>query len=72
MDDVGILTTISGLGVGAVFGLVVFYIYRQEKKSTEERLTKLLEDEQKSREAHTSVLSELVTLLRKMNGHKDT
>ncbi len=66
--ETNMITAMSTLGVGAVFGIVVFYVYRQEKRSTEDRLTKLLEDEQKSRDTNSTVLSELVTLLKKMNG----
>lgn len=67
--DIEILTTLSSLGIGAIFGIVVFLIYRQEKKATEDRLGKLLEKEQETRERHTAVLTELVTLLKKINGH---
>lgn len=55
-------------GVGAVFGIVVFLIYRIDRKASEKRLTKLLEQDQETRREHTKALTELTTLLRTING----
>ncbi len=55
-------------GVGAVFGIVVFFIYRIDRKSSEKRLSKLLEQDQITRAENTKALTELVTLLLRMNG----
>jgi len=43
-------------------------VYRQDRKYTEERLTKLLEEDQTTRADNTKVLSELITWLRARNG----
>lgn len=55
-------------GVGAVFGIVVFFIYRIDRKASEKRLSKLLEQDQLTRAENTKALTELVTLLVRMNG----
>jgi len=55
-------------GVGAVFGIVVFFIYRIDRKASEKRLSKLLEQDQLSRAENTRALTELTTLLYRMNG----
>jgi len=41
---------------------------REDRKFMEDRLTGLLESDQQSREAHTKVLTELITYLRHKNG----
>jgi len=69
----------ASLGVGAFLGLIIFLMYRQDRKRSEEqlradrkfmedRLTKLLEDDQETRSEHTKALTELITLLLRMNG----
>jgi hypothetical protein len=76
-----ILENLAGLGVGCVLGLVIFFMYRREcknhreqmredRKYMEDRLTKLLEDDHQSREENTRALTELTTLLIRMNGKK--
>ena len=66
-------------GVGAVFGIVVFFIYRIDRKASEkrhleawraseERLAKLIDQDQKTRQENTKALTELTTLLVRMNG----
>ena len=57
-------------GAGAVFGIIVFFIYRIDRKASEKRLSKLLEQDQLTRAENTKVLTELVTLLLRMNGNK--
>ena len=55
-------------GVGAVFGIVVFFIYRIDRRACEKRLTELLKQDQLTRTENTKALTELTTLLYKMNG----
>lgn len=66
-------------GVGAFLGLIIFLMYRRDrnttekmwresKKFTEDRLTELIEKDQKTREDNTKVLTELTTLLKRLNG----
>ena len=62
-------------GVGAVFGIVVFFIYRIDRKASEKRLSKLLEQDQETRREHTKAVveytkavTELTILLTRMNG----
>ena len=57
-------------GVGAVFGIVIFLMYRQDRKSSEKRLSHLLEQDQLTRAENTKALTELTTLLFRMNGGK--
>jgi hypothetical protein len=56
-------------GITGVLAFVMFMIYRQDRKYTEERLTRLLEIDQKTREDNTRVLSELITWLKRKNGN---
>ena len=65
---VELLQLASNLGVGAFLATLIFIIYRIDRKSSEERLSKLLEGEQKSREENTRVQSELVTLIERLSG----
>ena len=65
-----LLKEVISLGVGCVLALVIFIMYRQDKKATEARLTGLLEKDQKTREDNTKVLAELYTLVSRMNGNK--
>jgi len=78
--ELSLIESLSSLGVGAIFGLVVFFIYRRDrigtermwresKKFTEDRLTELLEQDQKTREANTKALTELNTVIMRLNSH---
>jgi hypothetical protein len=62
-----LIASVLSLGVGGVLGVIMFLCYRQDRKATECRLTGLLEQDQKSREANTTVLAELVTLIKRIN-----
>jgi len=73
------IEAICSLGVGGVFGMVVFLLYRKDRKSSEEhirqdrvfmedRMDKIINRDQDSREANTRALVELTTLLQKLNG----
>lgn len=77
--EIEFLSAIASLGVGALFGFVIFLIYRYDRKNSEnrlredrkfmeDRLTRLLEDDHESRKEHTKALTELTTLLVRMNG----
>ncbi|MCJ7828253.1 MAG: hypothetical protein MUP81_00735 [Dehalococcoidia bacterium] len=56
-------------GITGVLAFIMFMIYRQDRKYTEERLTKLLDQDQSTREDNTKVLSELITWLKRKNGN---
>jgi len=71
----------GSLGVGAFLGSLIFMMYRRDrlntetmwresKKFTEDRLTELIEKDRESREDNTKAVTELVTLLLRMNGNK--
>ena len=69
------IEAICSLGVGGVFGLAVFLMYRIDKKSTEDRITKIVERDQEiinrdqvTREANTKALIKLNMTLTKLNG----
>ena len=66
MTDV--LQVAGSLGVGAFLGTLIFIMYRKDHQGTEDRLTKLLREDSKTREQNTKVLSELVTLINHLNG----
>ena len=74
-----ILQIAGSLGVGAFLAVIIFLMYRADRKSSEcktredrkfmeDRLTTLLEEDQKSRGENTRVLSELRILIEKLNG----
>ena len=74
-----LMQSAASLGVGALFGLVVFFVYRTDRKDSErrilenrlmmeDRLSKILLQDQLTREMHTKALTELTTLLVRLNG----
>ena len=74
-----ILQIAGSLGVGAFLGLIIFLMYRRDrnatermwresKKFTEDRLTELLEKDQEGRQENTKALTELTTLVTRLNG----
>lgn len=77
-------TLVDALASGgpiAVLALLIFIMYRKDRKDTErrihdvhvahsERLESLLEKDQQTREENTRALTELTTLLVRMNGRK--
>ena len=63
-----IISLVGSLGVGAFLGVIIFFMYRQDRRVSEKRLTRLLEEDQKSREDNTKALTELTTLLFRLNG----
>lgn len=74
--EMGLLEWIAGVGgIGAVFGLIMFFvllkivgIMREDRKFMEDRLTKLLEKDQESRSENTVALTQLTTYLKMKNG----
>ena len=65
---VEILQLAGSLGVGAFLGTLIFLMYRRDRTYTEKRLTKLLEEDQETRKDNTKALTELTTLVRRLNG----
>ncbi len=62
-------------GIAGIFGYLMFLAYRhtisqmrQDRMFMEDRLTKIIESDQKSREEHTKVFTELYTYLKLKNG----
>lgn len=60
--------SLASLGVGGILGLIIFFMYRADVKGHIKILEDLVKNDQKSRERNTEVLTELVTLLRRLNG----
>ena len=65
---IDLIQLVGSLGVGALLGIVIFLMYRQDRRSSEKRLTHLLEQDQETRECHTKALTELITLIERLNG----
>lgn len=74
-----LLEVAGGLGVGALLGVIIFLMYRQDRKASEkryleawqkseERLTMLIDRDQETREESTKIQAELRTLIEKVNG----
>jgi len=66
-------------GIGGLMAVIIFYIYRQDRNKTfslmredrtfmEDRLTHLIEADQESREHISMALTELTTLISRLNG----
>ena len=62
-------------GITGAFGYLIFLAYRntvnqmrEDRRFMEDRLSKIIEADQESREKHTRVLTELITYLRQKNG----
>jgi hypothetical protein len=66
-------------GIAGVLAFVIFLMYRQDRKCSEDRLredrkfmedrlTLLIQEDQHGREKNTEVLSQLVTLITRLNG----
>ena len=52
----------------ALLAMVIFLMYRRDKKTTEDRLANLLEEDQKTRQDSTKATTELITWLKRKNG----
>lgn len=71
------ISSLLSLGVGGVLGIVIFFMYQHDRKDTEKRWAEMVDDlidcrdkENITREAHTRSLTELTTVLTRMNGKK--
>ena len=67
--DLSILEGVLGLGVGGVGMIVIFLMYRQDRRASEKRLTQLLEQSQETLKENTQAITELTTLVKRLNGH---
>lgn len=74
MDIIEYIGSIGG--IAGVLAVLMFFVYRQDRKSMEDRLTGLTDDYNKMAQErtealikHTQVLSELITWLKAKNGH---
>ena len=67
--EVGIIGTALSLGVGGVLALVIFFIYRKDKNTTETRLSDMIDRDIETREKHTEAITELLTFLKLKNGN---
>ena len=76
-----ILQIAGSLGVGAFLAVVIAIVclrfikdtietLREDRKFMEDRLTKMLEEDYESRRENTKVLSELTTLVQRLNGKR--
>ena len=74
-----LLQVAAGLGVGAFLGTLIFIMYRVDRKASEERhlkawkaseerLSSIIERDQESRQENTKALTEITTLLIRLNG----
>ena len=74
-----ILQLAGSLGVGAFLGLIIFLMYRadrhnsenklrEDRKFMEDRLDKIISSYNSTITKNSEILTELVTLLRRMNG----
>ena len=77
--DFGILESILSMGGAAVLAIIIFLMYRKDKNSTEKTLGELtkrgIEAHNKHSEAmqkNSQVLSELIVLIKNMNGRSRT
>ena len=78
--ELELITGLSSLGVGAIFGVTVFLMYRADRKSSEERFEKLCQHhdkkweslviaDQKTRQDNTKALTQLTMVLDKMSSN---
>jgi len=81
MIESTLLETLATGGPVAILALIIFIMYRKDRKSSEDsqrndrkfmedRLTKIIESAQLTREKNTSAITELVVLLKAMNGKR--
>lgn len=75
----GLLEIAGSLGVGCFLAVLIFLMYRRDRKSSEDRLredrkfmedrlSKIIDRDQKTRKDHTKALAQLITLLKGING----
>lgn len=65
--SIDILQVAGSLGVGAFLGLIIFCMYRSDRKSSEERFIQLLQADQQTRKENTEVLAGLKAVIENIN-----
>lgn len=63
-----LIKQILELGGVVVLAVIIFFVYRIDRKSSEKRLSGLLQSDQETRKEHTEVLTQLITYLKAKNG----
>ena len=66
--ELSLIESVLSLGIGGTGMLVIFLMYRLDRKASEKRLTKLLEEDQETREKNTKAITVLITLVERLNG----
>ncbi len=66
--ELGLVESLASGGPVAILAAIIFIMYRMDRRSSEKRLSNLLEKDQDTREDNTKALTELNILLRKLNG----
>ena len=76
--ELNLIETLASGGPVAILAFLIFWMYRRDKKASEDRindiheahskrLDSLLRKDQKSREKNTKAITELTTYIRKVN-----
>lgn len=68
--EFSILEMCATMGGTTLLGGMIFFIYRCDKKSTEDRLMKLIEEDQETRRENTRAITELTMLLKGLSIRK--
>jgi len=75
MSELEVLKSLVSLGVGGVLGIVIFLMYRRDRRDTEKRWRDITKDlivskdkETESRDKNTAATTELAILMKKLNG----
>ncbi len=77
--ELTVIEAVLGMGGTGVLGVIIFLMYRKDKNSTEKTLGELtkrgIESQNKHSEAmekHSVILTELIVLIKNMNGRSRT
>ena len=77
MPELALVELIAPLGVGGVLGIIIFLMYRRDRRDTETRWADMVEDlidsrnrETTSRDKNTRATTRLSTYIKKLNGKK--
>ena len=57
-------------GIAGVLAVAIFLVYRQDRKSSEDRLTSIIKSYNDAVQENTKVLAELFTWLKAKNGNR--
>lgn len=66
--ELSLLETLTSGGPVAILAAMIFIMYRMDRRSSEKRLSNLLEKDQETREENTRATTELIVTLRRLNG----